>query len=188
MASKGLKELYIAELKDIYNAENQLLKALPKLAEASSSEALTEGFEEHLEQTKEHVQRLEEIFEGLGESPKGKKCAGMAGLVQEGSEAIQEDFEGGIKDAALIGAARRVEHYEMAAYSTALALAEALDESKHVSLLEATLEEERATDEKLTELFGVISQEAQDTQRDDKQPRSEPGKEQSSKRRSTRAA
>jgi ferritin-like metal-binding protein YciE len=160
MAEKGLKELYIDELKDIYNAENQLVKALPKMAKASSSDELREGFEEHLEQTKGHVQRLEQIFEMLGESPKGKKCAGMEGLVEEGSEVIKEDFEGSVKDAALIGAAQRVEHYEIAAYGTVRALAETLGENEHVSLLEATLNEEKATDEKLTELAGEINQEA----------------------------
>jgi ferritin-like metal-binding protein YciE len=160
MANKGLKELYIDELKDIYNAENQLVKALPKMAKASSSDQLREGFEEHLEQTKGHVQRLEQIFEMLGESPKGKKCACMEGLVEEGSEVMKEDFEGSVMDAALIGAAQRVEHYEIAAYGTARALAETLGENEHISLLEATLNEEKETDEKLTELAGEINQEA----------------------------
>ena len=146
MADKGLRELYIDELKDLYSAENQLVKALPKMAKASSSEDLRQGFEEHLEQTKGHVQRLEEIFEALGESPKGKKCAGMEGLIQEGSEAMEEDFEGSVMDAALIGAAQRVEHYEIAAYGTARAMAETLNENDHVELLEATLEEEKETD------------------------------------------
>src|SRR6202165_3962082 len=113
---EGLKELYIDELKDIYNAENQLVKALPKMAKAASSEELRRGFEEHLEQTKGHVQRLEQIFQTLGESPKGKKCKGMEGLVAEGSEVMEEDYEGSVLDAALIGAAQRVEHYEIAGY------------------------------------------------------------------------
>ena len=160
MADKGMKELYIDELKDLYNAENQLVKALPKMAKASSSDELREGFEEHLEQTKGHVQRLGQIFEMLGESPKGKKCAGMEGLVEEGSEVMKEDFEGSVMDAALIGAAQRVEHYEIAAYGTVRALAETLGENEHVSLLEATLNEEKETDEKLTELAGEINQEA----------------------------
>src|ERR1700732_1901166 len=109
MPEKGLKELYIDELKDIYNAENQLIKALPNMASAESSEELRSGFEEHLEQTKGHVSRLEQIFESLGESPKGKKCKGMEGLVEEGSEMIEEDFEVSVKDSGLIGAAQRVE-------------------------------------------------------------------------------
>ena len=110
MPEQDLKELYIDELKDLYNAENQLVKALPKMAKAATSEELRSGFEEHLEQTKGHVQRLEQIFEMLGESPKGKKCKGMEGLIEEGSEMIDEDFEGSVKDAGLIGAAQRVEH------------------------------------------------------------------------------
>jgi len=161
MAEKNLKELYIDELRDIYNAENQLVKALPKLAKASSSNELSEGFTEHLEQTKGHVQRLEQIFNMLGESPKGKKCAGMEGLIKEGSEIMEEDFEGSVMDAALIGAAQRVEHYEIAAYGTARAFAETLGETEHISLLNATLEEEKETDQKLTELASQINQDAQ---------------------------
>src|ERR1700704_1823865 len=121
MPDEGLKELYVEELKDIYSAENQLVKALPKLAEAAASDELRQGFEEHLEQTKGHVARLEQIFELLEESPKGKKCKGMEGLIEEGSEMTQEDFEGAVLDAGLIGAAQRVEHYEIAAYGTARA-------------------------------------------------------------------
>src|SRR3984885_4532691 len=115
---EGLRELYIEELKDIYNAENQLVKALPKMAKAASSDELRQGFEEHLEQTKGHVQRLEKIFQALEESPKGKKCKGMEGLIEEGSEAMEEDFEDALRDAALIGAAQRVENYEIAAHGT----------------------------------------------------------------------
>src|SRR5205814_1645072 len=152
MPNEGLKELYIDELKDIYNAENQLVKALPKMAKAASSEELRTGFEEHLEQTKGHVQRLDKIFEMLDESPKGKKCKGMEGLVEEGAELMEEDFEDALLDAALIGAAQRVEHYEIAAYGTVRAFAEELGESEHVSLLEETLEEEKETDEKATQV------------------------------------
>jgi ferritin-like metal-binding protein YciE len=160
MATEGLKELYIDELKDLYSAENQLVKALPKMAKAANSEELREGFEAHLEQTKEHVQRLEQIFELLDESPKGKKCVGMEGLVKEGSEAIEEDFQGAVMDAALIGAAQRVEHYEIAAYGTACEFAKVLGEKEHVSLLQETLEEEKETDEKLTELAKDINAQA----------------------------
>jgi ferritin-like metal-binding protein YciE len=159
MAEKGLKELYIDELKDLYNAENQLLKALPKMAKAATSEDLSAGFEEHLEQTKGHVQRLEAIFKQLGESPKGKKCKGMEGLIEEGSEAIEE-YDGQLLDAALIGAAQRVEHYEMAGYGTVIAFAEELGETEHVELLNETLEEEKQTDEKLTDLAGDINAQA----------------------------
>jgi ferritin-like metal-binding protein YciE len=160
MASEGLKELYVEELKDLYSAENQLVKALPKMAKAAASEELRQGFEEHLEQTKEHVARLEKIFQALDESPKGKKCAGMEGLIKEGSEVIAEDFDDTVKDAALIGAAQRVEHYEIAAYGTASEFARILGESEHVSLLEQTLEEEKETDQKLTELGKEINQQA----------------------------
>ena len=160
MPNKGLKELYIDELKDLYNAETQLVKALPKLAKAASSEELSQGFEEHLEQTKGHVERLEQIFESLDESPKGKKCAGMEGLVKEGSEVMDEDYEGAVMDAALIGAAQRVEHYEIAGYGTASEFATLLGEEEHVSLLNQTLEEEKETDEKLTELAKTINSQA----------------------------
>jgi ferritin-like metal-binding protein YciE len=160
MANNGLRELYLDELRDLHNAESQLLKALPKMAKASSSEELRQGFEEHLEQTKGHVERLEQIFEALDENPKGKKCAGMEGLVKEGSEVMDEDFEGAVMDAALIGAAQRVEHYEIAAYGTVIAFAEQLGESEHVSLLKETLEEEKETDEKLTTLSEDINSQA----------------------------
>src|SRR5882724_11135008 len=166
MENQGLKELYIDELKDLYSAENQLVKALPKLAKATASEELRAGFEEHLEQTKGHVGRLEQIFEMLGESPKGKKCVGMEGLVEEGSEVMKEDLEGAVLDAALIGAAQRVEHYEIAAYGTARALAEELGETEHVDLLSETLAEEKETDEKLTELASLINQQAHSADQD----------------------
>ena len=157
MTAADLKELYIDELKDIYSAETQLVKALPKLAKAASNEELKAGFEEHLEQTKGHVERLDEIFQQLGESPRGKKCVGMEGLVKEGAEVIDEDYDDEVMDAALIGAAQRVEHYEIAAYGTVRTMAELLGESEHVSLLEETLEEEKETDEKLTEIAGELS-------------------------------
>lgn len=152
-------ELYIDELRDLYNAENQLVKALPKMAKAATSPDLQAGFKEHLEQTQGHVQRLEQIFEKLGESPKGKTCKAMEGLIEEGSKAIDE-YEGTILDAALIGAAQRVEHYEMAAYGTVIAFAEEMGHADHVSLLEETLEEEKETDEKLTELSSTINADA----------------------------
>src|SRR5579862_2244647 len=160
MPTEGLKELYVDELKDLYNAENQLLKALPKMAKAASSEELRQGFEEHLEQTRGHVERLEKIFKSLDESPKGKKCMGMEGLVKEGSEVMSEDFEGALMDAALIGAAQRVEHYEIAAYGTVSEFAKLLGENEHVSLLEETLQEEKDTDKKLTSLAKEINPQA----------------------------
>jgi ferritin-like metal-binding protein YciE len=160
MSDEGLKELYVDELKDIYNAENQLVKALPKLAKAAASDELRQGFAEHLEQTKGHVARLEQIFEMLEESPRGKKCSGMEGLVEEGSEVLKEGLEGAVLDAALIGAAQRVEHYEIAAYGTVIAFAQTLGESDQATLLEETLLEEKQTDEKLTELSKQINEQA----------------------------
>ena len=158
--SGELKKLYIDELKDLYSAENQLIKALPKMAKAASSDELRQGFEEHLEQTKGHVQRLEKIFQALGESPKGKKCIGMEGLVKEGGEVMKEGFERALMDAALIGAAQRVEHYEIAAYGTASEFAQILGQLEHASLLNETLQEEKETDEKLTELAKGINLQA----------------------------
>jgi ferritin-like metal-binding protein YciE len=158
--SEGLRQLYIDELKDLYSAETQLVKALPKMAKAASSEELRQGFEEHLEQTRGHVGRLEKVFKVLGESPKGKTCKGMQGLIEEGSEVIEEDFEGSLMDAALIGAAQRVEHYEIAAYGTVCAFAKELGESDQESLLNETLEEEKETDEKLTALAEQINSSA----------------------------
>ena len=157
MEHQALKELYIDELKDIYNAENQLVKALPKMAKAANSEELRTGFREHLEQTRGHVQRLEQIFKELGEKPSGKKCKGMEGLVAEGQEMMGEDFEDDVMDAALISAAQRVEHYEIAAYGTVRTYAELLGEDTAVQLLEQTLEEEKETDQKLTDMASEIN-------------------------------
>src|SRR5713101_8150715 len=161
MTKNSLNELYVEELKDLFSAENQLVKALPKMAKAASSEELRQGFEDHLEQTKEHVARLEQIFESIGESAKGKKCLGMEGLVKEGAEIMGEDFDDEVMDAALISAGQRVEHYEIAAYGTVCAYADLLGLSAHASLLRQTLEEEKQTDQKLTELSKEINIEAQ---------------------------
>ena len=160
MSNENLKKLYVGELKDLYSAESQLVKALPKMAKAASSEKLRQGFEDHLEQTKGHVQRLEKIFQSLEESPKGKKCVGMEGLVKEGSKAIEEGFEDAVLDAALIGAARRVEHYEIAAYGAVSEFAKVLGKTEHASLLEETLGEESETDDKLTKLAKEINAQA----------------------------
>jgi ferritin-like metal-binding protein YciE len=176
MLNENLKKLYVDELKDLFSAENQLLKALPKMAKAASSDELRTGFEEHLEQTKVHVQRLEEIFESLDESPKGKKCVGMEGLVKEGSEVMEEGFEDAVLDAGLIGAARRVEHYEMAAYGTAREIARVLGQTKHTSLLEKTLAEEKQTDEKLADLAKEINSQANEEGSEEQQDSSGAGK------------
>lgn len=160
MLQSEFKQLYVDELKDIYSAETQLVKALPKMAKAAESEDLRNGFEEHLEQTKGHVARLEQIFDALGEKPTGKKCEGMAGLIKEGGEAAEEDYEGDVKDSALICAAQRVEHYEIAAYGTVRAMAEKLGEDKAVKLLSQTLQEEKDTDVKLSDLSDKMKVEA----------------------------
>jgi ferritin-like metal-binding protein YciE len=160
MQKDSLKELYVNELKDLYNAEIQLVKALPTMAKASSNAELRQGFEEHLRQTSDHVSRLEQIFEMLGEKATGKRCLGMEGLVKEGTETMQEDYEDALKDAAIIGAAQRMEHYEIAGYRTVQAFAESLGENEHVSLLGQTLEEEKQTDEKLSRLAEQINSHA----------------------------
>jgi ferritin-like metal-binding protein YciE len=160
MAEKTLKSVFVDELRDIYSAEQQLIKALPKMAKAATSEELRSGFEEHLEQTKEHAARIEKIFSGMGEPVKGKNCKGMEGIVSEGGEVMSEDYEGAVMDAALISAAQRVEHYEMAAYGAVHAYAELMGENEAASLLEQTLEEEKETDQKLTDLSKQINSEA----------------------------
>jgi len=148
-----LRDLYVEELKDIYSAEKQILMALPKMIKGAELPELRAAFEEHLTQTEEHVNRLETIFEGLDVSPKGKKCKGMEGLLEEGSELLEENDEGSIVlDAGLIGAAQRVEHYEMAAYGTARAHAHELGLDGDADLLQQTLDEEEAADMRLTEI------------------------------------
>jgi ferritin-like metal-binding protein YciE len=164
MEMNRLKHLYIEELKDLYSAENQLVKALPKMAKAASSEDLRAGFEEHLGQTKEHVARLEKIFKALEESPKGKKCKGMEGLIKEGGEMIEEVLAPEELDAGLISAAQRVEHYEIAGYGCVRTYAHLLGEDQAVSLLQQTLDEEKDTDAKLTQLAGSINVEAAESQ------------------------
>lgn len=157
MQKESLRELYIDELRDLYNAETQLVKALPKMAKAASNDELRRAFEEHLRQTSEQVSRLEQIFEQLGERANGRKCLGMEGLVKEGSEVMKEDYSEDVKDAGIIGAAQRVEHYEIAGYGTVRTFAELLGESEHVSLLEKTLNEEKQADVRLTQLAERIN-------------------------------
>jgi ferritin-like metal-binding protein YciE len=161
MQQIALKELYVEELRGLYDAEEQITKALPKMAKAATSDELRAGFEQHLEQTKGHVQRLERIFDGLGEKPKGNKCKGMQGILSEGKKIMQDEgFEGEVLDAGLISAAQRVEHYEIASYGCARSYANLLGDTEAASLLEATLEEEKQTDQKLTELSETINVEA----------------------------
>jgi ferritin-like metal-binding protein YciE len=154
MQQNGFHKLFIEELKDLYSAETQLTKALPKMAKAASSAELRRAFEQHLQETEGHIQRLEQIFQELERSPRGKRCKGMAGLIEEGSEMIEEhkDGEAEVLDAGLIAAAQRVEHYEIAAYGTARTFAQQMGHQKAVNLLQQTLDEEYATDKKLTAL------------------------------------
>ena len=152
MKLDSLQTLYVEELRDLYNAENQLLKALPKMAKGATSPELKLAFEEHLEQTQEHVERLDEIFDKLEKKPTGKTCHGMKGLIEEGSEKLKEDGEGSVIDAGLIAAAQKVEHYEIAGYGTVRAFAQMLGEEDAAELLQQTLEEEGETDKRLTEL------------------------------------
>ena len=156
-----LKTLYVNELRDLYNAENQLVKALPKMARAASSDELKEAFEKHLEQTKTHVERLEEVFEDLDEKPTGKTCRAMKGLIEEGSEILEEDGEESVLDAGIIVAAQKVEHYEIASYGSVRTFAELLGKDKSAQLLQTTLDEESEANEKLNELAeGIVNPEA----------------------------
>jgi len=157
----SLRELYVEHLRDLYDAENQLLKALPKVAKEASSEELRQAIDEHLEQTRDQAERLEQIFEQLGEKAKGKKCKGMQGLLEEAQETLDEDMEEDTKDAAIIAAAQRVEHYEIAAYGTVKSMASLLDEEEAANLLEETLNEEKETDQLLTEISEEVNSRAE---------------------------
>jgi ferritin-like metal-binding protein YciE len=159
MKMKSLEDLYLDQLKDLHNAEKQLVQALPKMAKAATSVELQQGFQDHLEQTRLHVDRLDRIFSRLGASPGRKKCVAMEGLIEEGQEAIQLQGDPMVKDAALIAAAQRVEHYEIAGYGTVRTFANHLGFDSDVDLLQTTLDEEGATDKKLTALAegGIFS-------------------------------
>ena len=147
-----LHEMLVDEIKDLYHAEKQLTKALPKMAKAATHDDLREAFESHLEETRAQVTRLEEVFAALDEPVKAKPCAGMKGIIEEGSDLMQEDAEGSVLDAGLIASAQRAEHYEIGAYGTCVAWARLLGHSEAADLLEQTLEEEKAADEKLSSL------------------------------------
>jgi ferritin-like metal-binding protein YciE len=152
MELNSLKDLYIHELKDLFSAEQQLIKALPKMAKAASDKELGTGFLQHLEQTKEHTQRLQQILTSHKESTRGPKCKGMEGIVAEGAEMIEGEADQEVKDAGLIAAAQRAEHYEMAGYGTARTYAELLGDQEGATLLQTTFEEEKQTDQKLSKL------------------------------------
>jgi len=157
MQMNSLDDLFVSELKDLYSAEKQLLKAIPKMAKAASSKSLQNGFTKHLKQTEGHVSRLEKVFEELGVSPRGKKCKAMEGLIEEGQDVIDEDAAPSVKDAALIAAAQRVEHYEMAGYGCVRTYANLLNHKKAATLLQQTLDEEGDTDKALTKLAEQIN-------------------------------
>lgn len=162
-----LEELLVDNLRDLYDAEKQLVKTLPKLAKNASSDELREAITEHLEQTKNQVTRLEQAFEELGENAKSKPCKGMRGLLEEGNEIMNEDAEDPFGDLAMIAAAQKVEHYEISAYGTARTMASQLGQQKVASLLEETEEEEKAADAKLTEVAGDLMSQAGQGQEDD---------------------
>ncbi len=147
-----LEKLYINELRDLYSAENQLLKALPKMAKGASSAELKEAFENHLAETETHVERLEQIFKDMEENPKGKTCHGMKGLIEEGSEILEEEGEESVLDAGIIVAAQKVEHYEMAGYGSVRAFAQLLGQEEAAQLLQTTLDEESKANELLNQL------------------------------------
>ena len=152
MKLDSLRTLWIEEMRDLYSAENQLLKALPKMAKKAATPELKEAFETHLEETQTHVERLEEIFSKLGKKPSGKTCKAMKGLIEEGSEMMSEDGPDSVIDAGIIAAAQRVEHYEIAGYGVVRTFASILGEDEAEDLLQETLDEEAAADEKLTEI------------------------------------
>jgi ferritin-like metal-binding protein YciE len=160
MSAESLKKLLIEELQDLYDAEKRLVKALPKMAKAAQDEDLKAGITEHLEETKEHVARLERAFKLLDEKPKSKPCPAMKGLIEEGDEALSEKDASALRDAQIIGSAQRIEHYEMAAYGTARSLAETLGEDDVAELLQTTLDEEGAADEKLTKVSVTVNEAA----------------------------
>ena len=165
MKIQNLRDLWIDELKDLFNAENQILKALPKMAKAAADDELRSAFEEHLEQTRGHVERLDQILSSIDETGRGKKCKGMEGVIAEGKEMLDMDLPEPVGDAALIAAAQRVEHYEIAAYGCARTYAEALGRTEDASDLQRTLDEEADTDKKLTQVAEtIVNPDAQNAQ------------------------
>jgi ferritin-like metal-binding protein YciE len=150
--TEALRDIFLEELQDVYDAEKQLVKALPKLAAAANSTRLRSAIEHHLEETKGHVDRLEMVFRALDEKAKGKRCRGIAGIIEEGEELLKQDFNGSTKDAALIAGGQRAEHYEIAAYGTLVAWARLIGQSEAARLLEQTLAEEKAADQTLSDI------------------------------------
>lgn len=160
MKATTLRELYVQELKDLYDAENQITKALPKMMKQASSDELRSALEEHLEVTKEQARRIEQIFESMGERLKGQKCKGMQGVIEEGSELLKEAEDEDVRDAGIIASAQKVEHYEIASYGTVRTYAQLLGEDEAVELLQQTLDEEKEADQKLNGIAEQINVEA----------------------------
>ena len=187
MAEMGtLHEAFVDELRDTYDAEKQLTKALPKMAKAAHSPELRKAIESHLEETRQQVERLEQVFESLGEKPRGKHCDGIAGIIQEAQAVMQEDFDEPTADACLIASAQRAEHYEMAAYGTLVAWARAMGHDEAADLLQETLDEEKAADEKLNTLAeGGINEQAAEGAHQSEEEEEEPVGAGSSKRSSS---
>lgn len=156
MTLDNLKDLYVEQLRDLYNAEQQLTEALPQMVEAASHSELRQAFESHLKETREHVQRIESIFNDLGESPSGEKCEAMEGLIEEGEELLEKDADDDVLDAGLIAAAQKVEHYEISGYGTVATYAELLDRDNDHEILTRTLSEEKEADKKLNRIAKEI--------------------------------
>jgi ferritin-like metal-binding protein YciE len=192
MAENGtLHDAFIDELRDTYDAERQLTKALPKMARAASSDDLRSALEMHLEETQEHAARLERVFESIGEKVRGKHCEGIAGIIEEGKAVMQEDFDATTMDACIIAAGQRAEHYEIAAYGTLVAWARAMGHDEAADILQETLDEEKAADEKLSTLAeGGINQEAADAAHpdDDDEEAEDTGRAAAAARKSAKAA
>ena len=192
MKVNSLQELYVDELKDLYDAENQIIKALPKMIDAASSEELQNALTEHLKVTREQAKRIEQIFQNMGEKLKAEKCKGMEGVIKEGAEILSEDMDENVKDAAIISAAQRVEHYEMAGYGTVRTWANLLGESEAEELLQETLDEEKEADEKLNQLAEQINVQAEAGADEEEEPEVRPSSQQrrpkKSSSRSRRAA
>ncbi|MDB6052778.1 MAG: hypothetical protein JWN25_301 [Verrucomicrobiales bacterium] len=187
MKIETLKDLYLEELKDLYSAETQLVKALPQMAKAATSDELRAAFEEHLELTREHVERLDQIFENHDESPKGKKCKAMEGLIEEAKELLEEDIAEDVLDAGLIAAAQRVEHYEIAVYGCVRTYAKLLGLEEEADLLQQTLDEEEETDQTLTDIAeSTINIEAVDGDEESSDDSGEEASENSKKGRSSK--
>ena len=180
MASHNLRDAFVDEIKDLYSAEKQLTKALPKLAKAATNDELREAFESHLEETEGHISRLEQVFELLDEKPRAKHCAGIAGIIEEGGDTLQQDAEDAVMDACLIAAGQRAEHYEMAAYGTVIAWSEALGLNDVAMILKETLAEEKAADKKLSMLAesginqAATAGESEEMQEDDEEESTRP--------------